>query len=84
MSRLELAGRTMVPMCSTAELHTDAAEVGWGGKLKVKDLRPGIRDQWQAQGIWNWQERAEGIRYREIKAIRLLLTGSLGDQVERE
>lgn len=81
LSTSELAGRPMTPPSATAALHTDAADVGYGGTLNVSDLRPGLPGQWNAQGIWSWRDRAESISYRELKAIRLILTGSLGSQL---
>lgn len=84
LTREELAGRPMVPRKPTTAIHSDAADVGWGGTLNSQDLRPGVSGQWQAQGIWSWQDRVESISYRELKAIRLLLTGSLGKRVVQE
>lgn len=57
--------------------------MGYGGTLNVQDLSPGVPGYWQAQGIWSWRDRAQSISYRELKAVRLLLTGSLGTEVTR-
>lgn len=65
-------------------MHTDAAEVDWGGTLNSEDLHAGVRGRWKAKGIWNWQDRAESISYRELKAIRLFLTRCLGRRLSTE
>ena len=81
LSKTELAGRPMTPPRPTASIHTDAADVGYGGTLNVEDLSAGVPGKWKAQGIWSWKDRAQSISYRELKAIRMLLTGSLGKQL---
>lgn len=48
------------------------ADLGFGGTLGPR-ASAGVRDLWEAQGVWGWLERAESISYRELKAIRLLL-----------
>jgi hypothetical protein len=53
-------------------MHTDAADLEYGGTLG----QCGAAEQcgeWKAQGVWGWNERAESISYRELKAICLLL-----------
>lgn len=84
LSKQELAGRPMVPISPTAALHTDAADVGFGGTFRNDDLRPGIDGHWKEQGIWSWKDRAESINYRELKAIRMLLQGSIGSRIAEE
>jgi hypothetical protein len=64
-------------------MHTDAADVGFGGTLDVVG-NPGDPGQWQDQGIWEWKERAECILVRELKAIRMVLMGKLGERVKKE
>lgn len=81
LSGQELKGRPMVPPAPTAAIHTDAADVGYGGTLNFSDLSAGTPGQWVEQGVWNWRDRAESISYRELKAIRMVLSGSLGRQV---
>ncbi len=73
MTSTDCEGRPIHPPVSQAVLHSDAADVGYGGTLGTDDSAgaPGI---WEAQGIWKWQDRAESISYRELKAIRMLLT----------
>lgn len=84
LSNQELAGRPMVPPSPSAAIHTDAADVGYGGTLNTTDLRPGVDGQWHAQGIWSWKDRAQSITLRELKAVRLMLTGSLGKRIVAE
>jgi hypothetical protein len=64
-------------------VHTDAADVGFGGTLDVAG-NPGDPGQWQYQEIWEWKDRAECISVRELKAIRMVLMGTLGERVKRE
>lgn len=80
----ELSGRPTVRMQPTAAIHTDAADLGFGATLNTRDLRPGIPGQWTEQCVWSWQDRAESISYRELKAVRMALTGKIGLQVLRE
>jgi hypothetical protein len=39
---------------------------------------------WTYQGVWTWQDRAECISVREMRAICLMLMGSLGKRVKAE
>jgi hypothetical protein len=64
-------------------MHTDAADVGFGGTLDVEG-NPGDPEQWQDQGIWEWKERAECISVRELKAICMVLMGTLRERVKKE
>jgi hypothetical protein len=52
-------------------MHSDAADVGYGGTLGtcVEAGSPGL---WEGQGLWATAERAESITLRELKAVRLL------------
>ena len=54
------------------------------GTLRFDNLEQRIEEQWHAQGIWDWRDRAHSISYRELKAIRKLLMGHLGHQFEQE
>jgi hypothetical protein len=45
---------------------------------------PGDPGQWQNQGIWEWKHRAECISVRELKAISMVLMGTLGERVKKE
>lgn len=44
MSKAALSGRLIAPPFLTAAVHTNAAEVGFGGTLNSKDLSPGVPD----------------------------------------
>lgn len=70
----------MVPPTPTAAMHTDAADIWWGGTLNLEDMKPRTAGNWKSKGVWNWKDRANSIEYRELKAIGLLLMGSLGDE----
>jgi hypothetical protein len=64
-------------------IRTDAADVGFGWSLVVAG-NPGDPGQWQDQGIWEWEERAERISVRELKPIRMVLMGTLVERVKKE
>lgn len=80
LSRNELQGRPMVPPLLNAVIHSDAADLGYGGTWNVQDFRAGVDGLRSSQGIWDWRDRAKSISFRELKAIRLLL---LEDLVQR-
>lgn len=65
-------------------MHTDVADVGYGGTLNVKDLGDGIGGFWSYKGVWNWKYRASSITLKEPKEIRMLLMGGLGTEVQRK
>lgn len=65
-------GRELRPCPPDLALHSDAADVGWGGTLGP-DLRAGSRGLWEAQGFWSAADRVESITLRELRAVRLLL-----------
>jgi hypothetical protein len=79
----EGTGRPILPLSSDGDLHTDAADVGYGGTLDT-DGEPGQDGQWQEQGIWSWRDRAESISVRELRAVRVLLQGSIGERSRAE
>jgi hypothetical protein len=39
-------------------MHTDAEDIGYGGTLGQCGAA-GKRGEWEAQGVWGWNERAE-------------------------
>lgn len=47
--------------------------------MNMDDMLPGVDGQYQSQGVWGWRDRAESISYRELKAIRMLLSGRFGN-----
>ena len=59
----EISGRPMVPV-SSAAVHTDAAEAGYGGTLNTEELQRGVDGFWRSQGIWYWRDRAMSITNR--------------------
>jgi hypothetical protein len=64
-------------------MHTDAADMGFGGTLDIAG-NPWDPRQWQDQGIWEWKDRAECISVRKLKAIRMVLMGTLRERVKKE
>lgn len=83
MSGPDMDGRPIHPFTPEASMHTDAADAGFGGTLHDRDLGAGVRGLWCAQGVWDLRSRASSITLRELKAIRLLLTGALGQKIQR-
>jgi hypothetical protein len=76
-------GRPIRRIATNGIMHTDAADVGFGGTLALND-NPGDPGTWQDQRIWQWSDRAECISVRELKAIPMLLVGQLGERVKGE
>jgi hypothetical protein len=72
-------GRPMQPVVPDRIMHSDAAEVGYGGTLDF-DGRPGYSGLWESQGVWRWRDRAQNITVRELRAVRMLLQGMLGQK----
>lgn len=77
----DLGGRPMTQPVPQAAMHTDAADMGFGGTLNTDDLRQGVPGMWCSQGVWSWKDRAKSISLRELKAIRKLLLGRLGQRI---
>jgi hypothetical protein len=57
--------------------------MGFGGTLDIAG-NPGDPEQWQDQGIREWKDRSECISVKELKVIRMVLMGTLGDRVKKE
>jgi hypothetical protein len=83
LSSTETNGRPIRPLPINGIRHTDAANVAFDGTLDVSG-NPGDPGQWQDQGIWEWKDRAECISVRELKAIRMVLMGTVGERVKKE
>jgi hypothetical protein len=83
LASTETDGRPIRTLPTNGIMHTDAADVGFGGTLDVEG-NPGDPGQWQDQGIWGWMDRAECISVRELKAIRMVLMGILGERVKKK
>jgi hypothetical protein len=74
--------RPIRPLPTNGIMHTDTEDVGFGGTLDV-ERNPGDPRQWQDQRIWEWKDKAECIAVRELKAIRMVLMGTLRERVKR-
>lgn len=72
-------GRDILPRKPDGILHTDAAEVGYGGTLARKGV-PGDPGEWESQAIWTAGDREDCITVRELRSVRLLLEGRLGER----
>ena len=83
--RMGPGGRLMQEDAQTCDLsiHTDAAELGWGGTVST-DLRPGGEGEKETRGVWDAKDRRESITWRELKAFRLLLESECGARVAGE
>lgn len=77
-------GRPLHPMQPQAALHSDAADLGFGGTFNTERLDPGAAGMWCDQSVWDWRSRARSITLRELKAIRLLLSRQIGVRVREE
>jgi Reverse transcriptase (RNA-dependent DNA polymerase) len=77
----EREGRQIRTTSTEMSLHTDAADLGFGGTLG-KIGQPGDRGLWESQGVWGWEDRAAHITYRELKVVLLLLMGNLGQSIK--
>jgi hypothetical protein len=65
-------GRDLLPRPADLTMHSDAADVGYGGTLGTNP-EAGSPGLWEGQGLWTTRERAEPITLRELKAVRMLL-----------
>ena len=75
LTSTEREERRLRPTAPEATSHTDAADLGYGGTIRPlsNPAEPGL---WEAQGVWGWEDRANSISYRELKAVRFLLTSN--------
>jgi hypothetical protein len=64
-------------------MHSDAADVGYGGTLGFNQ-EAGSPGLWAGRGMWEARDRAESITLRELRAVRLLLQRHFADYVRRE
>jgi hypothetical protein len=58
-------------------LHTDAAELGWGG-TSGPDEGPGAEGTKEVSGVWGAEERKQDITVKELRAVSLVLGRGLG------
>jgi hypothetical protein len=63
-------GRPIRPLGANGIMHTDAADVGFGGNMTLTG-NTGDPRTLHDQGIWRWTDRTECISVRELKAIRI-------------
>lgn len=75
-------GRELQPSAAALTMHSDAADVGYGGTLGM-DERAGSQGLWEGQGFWTQADRAESITLRELRAVRLLLHRHFAEYVSR-
>lgn len=69
-------GRLIYGGAEAWNLHTDAADVGYGGTLGT-DLRPGTPGEIEVQAVWSPFLRLKSITHRELVAVRLSLESDL-------
>lgn len=74
--------RKIISLKPTAALHTDTADIRYRASLNLFNLQTGVLGMWCYQGVWDWKSRARSITHRELKDIRLMFIGHLGDRVE--
>lgn len=76
-------GRTFVDPVPTHTIHTDAAELGWGGT--IGDSLPAGDEGYAAyQGVWGSEERKDMISLRELKAVSLVLRRAAEERPARK
>lgn len=65
-------GRDLVPVGVDVTMHSDEADVGYGGTLGF-DEGAGSPGFWEGRGFWEASDRRASITLRELRAVRLLL-----------
>jgi hypothetical protein len=80
-ARLGEGGRVVVKEEPQWALHTDAAELGWGG-TSGPDEGPGAQGTKEVSGVWGDEERKQDITLRELRAVSLVLGRGLGVDVQ--
>lgn len=81
--RLGEGGRAFVEEEPQWALHTDAAELGWGG-TSGPDEGAGAEGIRKASGVWSSEDRKQSITLRELRAVALVLGNGLGVDVKHE
>lgn len=61
-------------------MHTDAADVGYGGTLGPVG-ESGSLSLWEGKGFWTTEDQEQSITSRELRAVRLLLHRHFSDYV---
>jgi hypothetical protein len=75
-------GGDLYPRPADLTMHSDAADVGYGGTL-VTDTAAGSPGLWEGRGLWATEERAEPIKLRELRVVRLFLQRHFAAFVEK-
>ena len=76
-------GRRFVEEEPQWALHTDAAELGWGG-TGGPDEGAGAEGVRKSSGVWTGEDRKQSITLRELRAVALVLGRGLGVDVQHE
>lgn len=74
-------GRDFVDEEPSWAVHTDAAELGWGGTAGPEE-GAGADGRVEASGVWTAEDRKESITLRELRAVSLVLGRGLGVEVQ--
>lgn len=75
-------GRDLQHFKPDLTVHSDAADVGYGGNLGY-DKRAGMPGSWAGQSFWTAADRQESITLLELRSVRLLLARSFARYVSR-
>jgi hypothetical protein len=76
----EKKGRPIPPCRPDLYLHSDTADMGYGGTLGATGA-PGECGLREVEGVWVSKDRSESITYRELRAVCMLLMGNLGEKI---
>lgn len=79
--KLGEGGRVFVEKEPDWAVHTDAAELGWGG-TGGPDEGPGEEGVCGDSGVWDAEERKQSITLRELRAVSLVLGRGIGVDVQ--
>ena len=80
-AKLGEGGRVFVEREPEWAVHTDAAELGWGG-TSGPDEGAGKEGLLADSGIWDAEERKTSITLRELRAVTLVLGRGIGVDVQ--
>ena len=81
--KLGEGGRMFVNEAPQWAVHTDAAELGWGG-TGGPDQGPGAEGMRKISGVWSAEDRKQSITLRELRAVALGLGRGLGVDVKHQ
>lgn len=74
-------GRDLIRVEPDRTMHSDAADVGYGGTLGL-ETQAGAPGLWEGRGLWEAKDRMESITLRELKSVRLLLQRHFAEYVK--